>query len=119
MFRLTASAIGQIHEAARQGGAEGLALRLAAQQQADGSIDYHMGFDEGSEDDIVSIAKGCLWLWLRSMSPCSIRRPLISSNWNLGSSTSFSSTLRTADTGLQRATRLPSFRRHIHPRAWK
>ncbi len=52
MFRLTASAIGQIHEAARQGGAEGLALRLAAQQQADGSIDYRMGFDEGSEDDI-------------------------------------------------------------------
>jgi len=52
MFRLTASAIGQIHEAARQGGAEGLALRLAAQPQADGSIDYRMGFDEGSEDDI-------------------------------------------------------------------
>ncbi|MBP6261140.1 MAG: iron-sulfur cluster assembly accessory protein [Chromatiaceae bacterium] len=52
MFRLTASAVGQVHEAARQGGAEGLALRLAAHQKPDGSIDYRMGFDEGTEDDI-------------------------------------------------------------------
>jgi iron-sulfur cluster assembly protein len=52
MFKLTASAVGQVQEAARQGGAEGLALRLAAHQKPDGGIDYHMGFDEGTEDDI-------------------------------------------------------------------
>lgn len=52
MFKLTASAVGQVHEAARQGGTGGLALRLAAQQNPDGGIDYRMGFDEGTEDDI-------------------------------------------------------------------
>ena len=58
MFRLTASAVGQVHEAARQGGAEGLALRLAAHQKPDGGIDYRMGFDEGTEDDIQIDSEG-------------------------------------------------------------
>lgn len=52
MFRVTEAAAEQILKAARQGGTEGLSLRLAAQQQADGSIDYRMGFDEATEDDI-------------------------------------------------------------------
>ncbi len=52
MFKLTPAAVTQVEEAARQGGTKGLALRLAAQQKADGSIDYRMGFDEGTEDDI-------------------------------------------------------------------
>ena len=42
----------QVHEAARQGGTQGLPLRLAAARQADGTIDYRMGFDQGTEDDI-------------------------------------------------------------------
>lgn len=52
MFKLTPAAVAQIEEAARQGGTKGLALRLAAQRKADGEIDYRMGFDEGTEDDI-------------------------------------------------------------------
>jgi len=52
MFTLTASAVDQVHEAARQGGTQGMALRLAAARQADGTIDYRMGFDQGTEDDI-------------------------------------------------------------------
>ena len=52
MFKVTASAADQVHQAARQGGTEGLSLRLAAQQNPDGSIDYRMGFDDATEDDI-------------------------------------------------------------------
>lgn len=52
MFKLTRAAIGQIQEAARQGGNQGQSLRLAAFRKADGSIDYRMGFDENTEDDI-------------------------------------------------------------------
>lgn len=35
-----------------------MALRLAAQQRPDGSIDYRMGFDEGTEDDIRFTSEG-------------------------------------------------------------
>lgn len=52
MFKVTATAAEQVRQAARQGGTEGLALRLAAQQNPDGSIDYRMGFDDATEDDI-------------------------------------------------------------------
>lgn len=52
MFKLTPTAVAQVEEAARQGGTKGLALRLAAQSKSDGGIDYRMGFDEGTEDDI-------------------------------------------------------------------
>jgi iron-sulfur cluster assembly protein len=52
MFKLTAAAAEQVQKAARQGGTEGLSLRLAAHQNPDGSIDYRMGFDEVTEDDI-------------------------------------------------------------------
>jgi iron-sulfur cluster assembly protein len=58
MFRVTATAAEQVHQAARQGGTEGLALRLAAQKNPDGSIDYRMGFDEASEDDIRFHSEG-------------------------------------------------------------
>jgi iron-sulfur cluster assembly protein len=58
MFKVTATAADQVHQAARQGGTEGLALRLAAQKNADGSIDYRMGFDEASEDDIRFNSEG-------------------------------------------------------------
>jgi iron-sulfur cluster assembly protein len=52
MFKLTAAAAEQVQKAARQGGTEGMSLRLAAQQNPDGSIEYRMGFDEVTEDDI-------------------------------------------------------------------
>ena len=52
MFKVTATAAEQVRQAARQGGTEGLALRLAVQQNPDGSIDYRMGFDDATEDDI-------------------------------------------------------------------
>lgn len=52
MFKVTTAAAEQVRKAAQQGGTEGLALRLAARKKPDGAIDYHMGFDEGSEDDI-------------------------------------------------------------------
>jgi iron-sulfur cluster assembly protein len=52
MFRVTEAAAAQVRLAASQSGAEGMALRLAAQQKPDGSIEYVMGFDEPNEDDI-------------------------------------------------------------------
>lgn len=52
MFKVTQQAAEQVRHAAEQGGTAGMALRLAAQQRPDGSIDYRMGFDEATEDDI-------------------------------------------------------------------
>lgn len=52
MFTITKSAAAQIKIAAEQGGSPDMSLRLAAHTRADGSIDYQMGFDEASEDDI-------------------------------------------------------------------
>lgn len=52
MFKVTAAAAQQVKEAAKQGGTEGMPLRLAAQKKADGSFDYRMGFDQGTDDDI-------------------------------------------------------------------
>jgi iron-sulfur cluster assembly protein len=58
MFKVTAAAAQQVLNAAKQGGTEGMSLRLAAHQQQDGSIDYRMGFDEASEDDIRLSSEG-------------------------------------------------------------
>ncbi|MBK5963702.1 iron-sulfur cluster assembly accessory protein [Thiocystis minor] len=58
MFKLTAAAAEQVIKAANQGGTEGMSLRLAAAQQPDGSIDYRMGFDELTEDDIRMTCEG-------------------------------------------------------------
>lgn len=52
MFKMTPAAAEQVRNAAKQGGTEGMALRLAAQKHADGTYDYRMGFDQASEDDI-------------------------------------------------------------------
>lgn len=52
MFTLTQAAVDQVLVAAKQGGTEGMSLRLAASQKPDGAIDYRMGFDEVTEDDI-------------------------------------------------------------------
>ncbi len=58
MFKVTPQAAQQVKAAAEQGGTAGMALRLAAQQRPDGSIDYRMGFDEGTEDDIRFNSEG-------------------------------------------------------------
>ena len=58
MFTVTAAAAEQVNQAAKQGGTEGLALRLAAHRNPDGSIDYRMGFDDVSEDDIRMSSHG-------------------------------------------------------------
>jgi iron-sulfur cluster assembly protein len=58
MFKLTAAAAEQVFRAAHQGGAEGMSLRLAAARQPDGGIDYRMGFDELTEDDIRMTCEG-------------------------------------------------------------
>jgi len=58
MFKVTESAAEQIRSAARQGGTEGMSLRIAAHQKSDGSIDYLMGFDEVKEEDIRTLTQG-------------------------------------------------------------
>ena len=58
MFKLTTAAAEQVLKAAKQGGTEGMSLRLAASQGADGSIDYRMGFDAPTEDDIRFRSEG-------------------------------------------------------------
>ena len=58
MFKVTTAAAEQVLSAAKQGGTEGLSLRLAAQQKPDGSIDYRMGFDDATDEDIRMSSEG-------------------------------------------------------------
>lgn len=53
MITLTPAAIEQVKNAAAQGGIEGQALRLAARKNSDGSMEYGMGFDEPTDDDLA------------------------------------------------------------------
>lgn len=58
MFKVTTEAVAQIQSAATQAGAEGMALRIAAKRDFDGSIQYGMGFDEVTDDDVLIEAEG-------------------------------------------------------------
>ncbi len=59
MFKLTTAAAEQVLKAAKQGNADGMSLRLAAAQKADGSIEYRMGFEDSvGEDDIRFKSEG-------------------------------------------------------------
>lgn len=58
MFEITEAAARQVAIAAKDGGTEGMALRLAAHQKEDGSIDYLMGFDEVKQEDIRVNSQG-------------------------------------------------------------
>ena len=58
MFKITDAAAEQVRSAARQGGTEGMSLRIAAHQKSDGAIDYLMGFDEVNEEDIRTVTQG-------------------------------------------------------------
>jgi len=51
MITVTPEAARQIRESARQGNAEGLPLRIAAQRQDTGSIHYAMGFADDEHDE--------------------------------------------------------------------
>lgn len=51
MFQVTPAAARQIRTAAVQSEAAGMALRVAAHQIADGSIEYGMGFDTTQDGD--------------------------------------------------------------------
>jgi iron-sulfur cluster assembly protein len=51
MFQVTPAAAQQIRAAATQSEAAGMALRVAARQIADGSIEYGMGFDTTHDGD--------------------------------------------------------------------
>lgn len=53
MITLTPAAIEQIKKSIQDSQADGLALRLAARKNADGGMDYGMGFDETRDDDLL------------------------------------------------------------------
>lgn len=58
MITLTPQAAKQVRIAAEQGDMANMALRLAAKQNPDGSLDYGMGFDEVQDDDMVFQCEG-------------------------------------------------------------
>ncbi len=52
MFTLTSAAAQQIVQAASSSGAQEMALRIAARIEADGSVQYGMGFDDPRDEDM-------------------------------------------------------------------
>lgn len=58
MITLTPEAAKQIRIAAEQGGMDNLALRLAARPSQQGGLEYGMGFDESSDDDLSFDCEG-------------------------------------------------------------
>ena len=58
MITLTTQAAQQVLKAAGQTGAQGSPLRIAARVDADGSIQYGMGFDEQHEHDMLIRCEG-------------------------------------------------------------
>ncbi|MBZ0095313.1 MAG: iron-sulfur cluster assembly accessory protein [Sulfuricella sp.] len=58
MITVTAKAAEQIQQAATQSEAEGMFLRIAARRGMDGTIQYGMGFDEQSEEDVMVNSEG-------------------------------------------------------------
>ncbi len=51
MFSITPPALAELQAAALRSQAEGMALRVAARECADGSIEFGMGFDDERESD--------------------------------------------------------------------
>jgi iron-sulfur cluster assembly protein len=58
MFSLTRAAAQQIRQAAMDGEALDLALRVAARHADDGSIEYGMGFDKAHDEDMRLMLEG-------------------------------------------------------------
>jgi iron-sulfur cluster assembly protein len=58
LVNVTLDAARQILTAARASDADGLALRIAVSREADGSLDYAMGFDNARKGDIALASEG-------------------------------------------------------------
>ena len=58
MITLTAAAVKQIRQSAKEGNLEGLPLRIAATKNEDGSLHYGIGFDDVIETDITHSTDG-------------------------------------------------------------
>ena len=58
MLTVTPAAAEQIRIAARNSDCAGMALRVAARQVSDGSIEYGMGFDEACSGDEIRDCEG-------------------------------------------------------------
>jgi iron-sulfur cluster assembly protein len=52
MFTVTSAAALQIQQTATTSGAQGMVLRIAARVDADGSMQYGMGFDDPKDEDM-------------------------------------------------------------------
>lgn len=58
MFKLTRAAAEQVVLSAGNGEYAGMALRIAATRKPDGSLDYGLGFDTPSADDLEVTTEG-------------------------------------------------------------
>lgn len=58
MITVTPAAAAQILESARQAGAEGQGLRIAARLGAGGTLEYGLGFDQVGEGDLRADSGG-------------------------------------------------------------
>ncbi len=58
MLTVTPCAAQELIAAAARSNAAGMALRVAARQIADGSIEYGMGFDDEGDDDTPAVFNG-------------------------------------------------------------
>jgi iron-sulfur cluster assembly protein len=58
LINVTPEAARQILTAVKAADAEGLALRIAASRESDGSLDYAMGFDNSRKGDIALTSEG-------------------------------------------------------------
>lgn len=57
MLKLTSEAAEQVRVSAKQGGCEGLPLRIAAMVQEDGSFHYAIGFEDKPKDEDVRFSE--------------------------------------------------------------
>ena len=55
MITITPAAAEQIRASADQGGIQGMAMRIAAKRNPDGSIHYGMGFDDNEHEGDVHV----------------------------------------------------------------
>jgi iron-sulfur cluster assembly protein len=55
MITITPAAAEQIRMSASESNMEGLAMRVAARREADGSIHYGMGFDDNQQENDIHI----------------------------------------------------------------
>lgn len=58
MIKLTSLAARQVAQAAQQGGMENMALRIAVRREANGSLQYGMGFDTERDNDLQVLSEG-------------------------------------------------------------